>query len=278
MHDEKTGSNGAATLVVSEASSAVAWTDEEERRLVLKIDMLVLPLLMFAFFTLQLDRSNMGNALTDNFLKDIGIAQNTFNVGMQLLNVGIVLFEIPSNMILYRIGTKRWLTGQIFAWGLVATFQAFQSGLPAFLSTRLLLGLMESGFIPGGLYTLSLWYKPSELSKRFALYFMGNGLASASGGLISYGVLHMRGIAGLAGWQWLFILEGLLTLVAGVLFLCLFPGSPDSPVSLLHVRIFTEREETILRERMSPSDREALKTSRNIRASDIVQTLKDVRL
>lgn len=92
------------------------WTDAEEKAAVRKADFIVMPLLMFAFFVLQLDRSNAGNALTDGFLKDIGITQNQFNVGMQLLNAGIILLEIPSNIVLYRVGPKIWLSCQIVAW------------------------------------------------------------------------------------------------------------------------------------------------------------------
>ncbi|KAM0331510.1 hypothetical protein ACHAQA_003187 [Verticillium albo-atrum] len=254
------------------------WTDAEERAAVRKADFIVMPLLMFAFFVLQLDRSNAGNALTDGFLDDVGITQDMFNVGMQLLNAGIILLEIPSNMILYRVGPKIWLSCQIFAWGLVATFQAFQSGLPAWLATRLLLGMMESGYIPGGLCTLSLWYKGPELSKRFALYFMDNGFATASGGLLAYGILQMRGVAGLAGWQWLFIVEGLLTVVAGLFFFALFPGTPSNPVSLLGVRFFTDREITILRDRVIIDDPNKATKKKSINVRDLGRALSDYKL
>lgn len=256
----------------------ISWTYEEERSAVRKADAIVMPLLMLSFFALQLDRVNAGNALTDNFLQEVGISQNSFNVGIQLLNVGIIVLEIPSNMVLYHIGPKLWIPGQIVAWGLVATFQAFQHGLGAFLSTRLLLGLLEAGFIPGGLYILSLWYKRSELSKRFALYFMGNGLATASGGLIAYGILHLRGTAGLSGWQWLFILEGLFTLLVGAIFACLFPGTPDDPITLTKIRFFTPREQCILQSRIRLDHSNQVKMKDNIEFRDILRTLADLKV
>lgn len=152
-----------------------------------------------------------GNALTDFFLQEVGITQYQFNVGQQLLSAGIVLLEIPSNIILYRVGPTLWLGGQILAWGLVATFQAFQKGLGPYLATRLLLGygwtplclfeprlsnaladsgdsLCESGFIPAGLYTITRWYKREETSRRFSLYFLGCYLAVGSSSLIAYGM------------------------------------------------------------------------------------------
>ena len=147
-----------------------------------------MPLLTLVFFALNLDRGNIGNALTDNFLKDVGITQFQYNIGQQLLSAGIVILEIPSNLLLYRFGPRTWISGQIFAWGLVATFQAFQKGLGAYLSTRLLLGLCEAGFIPGGLYVLSTYYKKEETGRRFAIYFFGNNLATACAGLLAYGM------------------------------------------------------------------------------------------
>ncbi|KAH8898031.1 alternative sulfate transporter [Thozetella sp. PMI_491] len=254
------------------------WTEKEESKLVHKVDLVVMPILMLCFFALQLDRANIGNALTDHFLVDVGITQNWFNVGQQLLNTGIVLLEIPSNIVLYRLGPKVWISCQILAWSLVAIFQAFQHGLAAFLTTRLLLGLLEAGFIPGGLYTLSLWYKRSELSKRFALFFLGNGLATASGGLFAYGILHMRGVAGLTGWQWMFILEGIFTVLAGVVFACLFPGSPDAPVSIIGVKYFSEAEQEILRMRIIRDDPTKEIRDPHIRLADIAHTLADPKL
>jgi hypothetical protein len=100
----------------TETSVQDDWTPEEETALVRKIDSIVMPLLMLAFFALQLDRGNIGNALTDFFFRDVGITQNQFNVGQQLLSLGIVLLEVPSNYILYRIGPTKWISGQIIAW------------------------------------------------------------------------------------------------------------------------------------------------------------------
>ncbi len=226
-HDEKNiafyGDEKALSSSPAESVDEVTWTPEEEKRLVRKIDCLVMPLLILAFFALQLDRGmvdvdlsayrslttpgNIGNALTDFFMEDVGITQNQFNVGQQLLSLGIVIWEIPMMMVLYRLGPSIWLSAQIFTWGLVATFQAFQHGYGPYLATRFLLGTCESGFIPAGFYTITRWYKRDETSKRFSIFFLGNMTVQALGGDIAYGVLHMRGVAGLTGWQWLFIVS-----------------------------------------------------------------------
>ncbi|KAI9147230.1 alternative sulfate transporter [Paramyrothecium foliicola] len=238
----------------SHSPDALQWTEEEEQKLVRKVDLVIMPLLILGFFVLQLDRGNIGNALTDGFFKDVGITQNQFNTGQQLLSLGIILLEIPSNLVLYKVGPTLWIGIQIIAWGLVATFQAFQKGLPAFMVTRLLLGLCEAGFIPASLFTITRWYKRNEISKRFSWFFIGNLSAAAMSGIIAYGILQLRGVGGLAGWQWLFIIEGIFTIAIGIVFLTNFPNGVAKPVSLLKYRYFTEREAQILSQRVLRDD------------------------
>ncbi|KAM0547309.1 hypothetical protein ACHAPJ_010444 [Fusarium lateritium] len=229
------------------------WSEAEERAVVRKLDLLIMPLLIAGFFVLQLDRGNIGNALTDFFLAEVGITQFQFNIGNQLLSLGIVLLELPSNLILYRVGPQKWISCQIFCWGLVATFQAFikGKGVGAYYATRLLLGLLEAGFIPAGLYTLTQWYKRNETSRRFTAFFLGNMTASAASGLIAYGILQMRGTAGLSGWQWMFLIEGMITIVVGIVFALLMPHSPESPSNILRHSYFTPREIHILIHRVA---------------------------
>jgi MFS family permease len=104
-----------------------------------------------------------------------------------------------------RVGPQRWLSVQIFAWGLVATFQCFINSYPAYLVTRFLLGLLEGGFIPGALYYLSTWYKREETSLRVTLFFFGQMFSGATSSLISAGLLTLSGKRGLAGWRWIFL-------------------------------------------------------------------------
>lgn len=237
-----------------------------------------------------------GNALTDHLLEDIGITQNQFNLGQQLLSSGITLLEIPSNLILYQLGPRTWIGCQMIAWGLVSLFQAFQKGLGAFLTTRLLLGLCESGFIPAGLYCITTWYKKEETSKRFSWFFLGNMLAQASSGFIAYGILHMRGFCNLAGWQWLFIvslldynqhqftltfahqLEGLFTVGVGFLFVAFFPKDPAHPVSFVGIRYFDDREIKILVQRVLRDDPAKQKKHTHVSMAELVSALTNWRM
>ena len=138
------------------------YNDKAENLAYRKLDFIILPLLFLGFFGLQLDRGNIANALTDTILKDLDITQDTINTGTQVLSAGIIIFEIPSNVLLQRVGAQKWITGQIIAWGLVATFQSFVKSRSTFLATRFLLGACEAGFIPGTLYYLSRWYRKSQ--------------------------------------------------------------------------------------------------------------------
>ncbi|KAL8842520.1 MAG: hypothetical protein Q9170_000474 [Blastenia crenularia] len=251
----------------------VSWTPEEEKKVVRKLDCIVMPLLILVFIGLQLDRGNIGNALTDDFLDNVGISQNQFNVGQQLLYLGIVLLEIPSNMILFYIGPLWWLSAQVMAWAMVSIFQAFQHGHRAFFATRILLGICEAGFIPASLYIITVWYKNSEVSARFSWYFLGYFFALGSSGLLAFGILRMRGLGGLTGWQWLFILEGLYTVLAGVLLICFLPEHRDKPYPFTQINYFTERERYIIARRVPLDDPAKLAKKRSISVRDLRQAL-----
>lgn len=189
-------------------------------------------------------------------MEDVGINQNQFNVGQQMLSLGIVLFEIPSNMILYRVGPGKWLTLQLFLFGTVSTFQAFQTNYSSFIATRFLLGMTESGFIPGGLWTLSTWYTRRETAKRIMFFYFGNQFGQASSKLLAYGILHMRGVGGRAGWFWLFTIMGAFTIGCGFVLGCLLPDSFRNPRSTFIPKFsfFTERELHILQTRVLLDD------------------------
>ncbi|CAI0647627.1 unnamed protein product [Colletotrichum noveboracense] len=239
-----------------QVSSPVDWTEDEETKAKWKLDSIIMPLLTLGFFCLQLDRGNIANAITDTFMEDVGITQFQFNVGQQLLSLGIVLFEIPSNMILYKVGPGKWLTLQLFFFGLVSTFQAFQHNYAGYLATRFFLGVSESGYIPGGLWTLSTWYTRKETAKRVVIFFFGNQLGQAFAKLIAYGILHTKGVAGYPGWFWLFIVMGAFTIASGIVVGFCLPDAFHNPHSwfLPQVNIFTERELHILQTRVRIDD------------------------
>ncbi|CAN8104683.1 unnamed protein product [Discula destructiva] len=261
----------------------VDWSEAEERKAKTKLDFILLPILGLAFFTLQMDRGNISNALTSTITKDLGLDTNQINVGNALLSLGIVLLEIPSNVLLQRIGPKRWLSGQIIAWGLVALFQNLITNYAGFLVTRIMLGLCEAGFIPGALYTMSTWYKRDETSLRVSIFFLGNLFASALTSLIGAGILTMGARYGVAGWRWLFIVEGCITVAVGILFLLFLPprvgdGRPLISFATGRWSYFDSRESYILVRRVVLDD--PAKTTNHLRISgrDIWQTVRNPRI
>lgn len=258
----------------------VDWTPEEERKTKRKLDFIIMPLLTLGFFCLQLDRGNISNAITDNMMEDVGITQNQFNVGQQMLSLGIVLFEIPSNMILYRVGPGKWLTLQLFLFGTVSTFQAWQNSYGSFIASRFLLGITESGFIPGGLWTLSTWYTRRETAKRVMFFYFGNQFGQASSKLLAYGILHMRGVGGKAGWFWLFVIMGAFTIFSGFILGFCLPDSFKNPCStfLPGKSWFSDREIHILRTRVILDDPMKGKKKKKIGRSAFKKAFSNWRL
>ncbi|SPO06183.1 related to nicotinamide mononucleotide permease [Cephalotrichum gorgonifer] len=204
----------------------VSWTREEEARVVRKADFLFLPIFSLMFTWMAIDRTNVSGVLTSTFLHDTGITRDQANTGVSILWLGIVLLEIPSNVVLHRVGPQYWIPAQVVVWGLIEVLQSFVTNAGGWYAARLFLGLAESGFIPGSLYTLSRWYTQDELTSRTALFFFGASIASAFGSLISSGALRLEGQGGLRGWQWIFTICGVSTIATGVLAFALIPRSP----------------------------------------------------
>lgn len=211
-------------------------------------------------------------------MEDVGITQFQFNIGQQLLSLGIVLFEIPSNMILYKVGPGKWLTFQLFLFGLVSTFQAFQTNYAGFLATRFLLGVTESGYIPGGLWTLSTWYTRQETAKRVMVFFFGNMFGQASAKILAYGILHMKGVGGYPGWFWLFVIMGGFTVLCGIVLGFCLPDSFGNPRSwfLPNYSFFTERELHILQMRVQVDDPNKSKKRQHIGVDSFKKAVSSV--
>lgn len=170
-----------------------------------RLDCVLMPLLVLGFFSLQLDRSNISNALTSTIREDINVTSAEISAGNQLQLAGIIIAEIPANLLLQKVGTSLWLTIQCLCWGLVGVFQAFITNKSSYYATRFLLGIFEAGYIPGCMLLMSLFYKRQEIAVRTAVLYLGNYFSAGTGSLIASGVLQLAGTHGLAGWQWLFI-------------------------------------------------------------------------
>jgi MFS family permease len=170
-----------------------------------RIDYSVLPLLFLGLLVFQLDRMNLASALTAGFAKNIHINQSTINLGNQLMFMGIVILEIPFNLILQKLGPRKWISAQVCLFGFIAIMQVFVKSHTGFLASRLFLGFAEAGYISGASYTLSCWYTKHELAKRIAILFFGMFGENALSPTLASEVLKLAGCGGLNRWQWLFL-------------------------------------------------------------------------
>ncbi|KAI5476492.1 MFS transporter [Pseudohyphozyma bogoriensis] len=255
------------------------WTDAEEAKARRKLDYGVMVLICLAFFSLQIDRANISSATTGTIFKDVGITSDQSNTGQSLLLVMIVIFEIPSNVVLQYVGPARWLGAQMMAWALVATFQAWIDSPGSFFATRVLLGICESGFIPGAVFYMSQMYTSKEFAARAAYFWIGGLVGKASSPLIASKLLVIK-LGSLHGWQILFLVNGLMSIAIAFLCILLLPRSvTDSRTLIPGVKWFNDREAYILEQRVildNPGKRGG--ATIRIRPSDIFQTLQNWRL
>ncbi|CAJ2509734.1 Uu.00g056340.m01.CDS01 [Anthostomella pinea] len=240
------------------------WTPEEERRVVRKTDLYLLIWLCVMFFGLQLDRGNLSNALADSLLDDLGMTTDDYNNGTTIQLVCFLAAEFPVQMATKRFGFKYVLPFLMTAWSMVSWAQAFMTTRTTFYLTRALIGLFEGGFIPGVILMATYYeladnmtyqYTSKELSVRLAAFWSTLNIARVISALLAAGILEMRGTQGKPGWFWLFILEGLLTLVIGIVSFLYLPRSPTATKSVLCPRPwYTEREEVIMTNRILRDD------------------------
>ncbi|KAL1297491.1 hypothetical protein AAFC00_005010 [Neodothiora populina] len=185
----------------------------DEKRLLRKLDRRLLPGVSVLYLLSFLDRSNVANARLEGLTKDLGMTGNEYLTGLTVFFLGYIAFEVLWNIILKRIGPRIWLPLVTFIWGIVATLQGIVVSKEGFYVVRTFLGITEGALFPGVVFYLSMWYKRSERTYRVALFFSAASLAGAFGGILAYGIGFMRGTAGVSGWAWIFIIEGILTCV-----------------------------------------------------------------
>ncbi|WP_429548144.1 MFS transporter [Paraburkholderia youngii] len=184
-----------------------------------------IPLLALAYFFNYLDRTSVGfAALTMN--RDLDLTATQFGWGAGIMFAGYCLFEIPSNLALYRFGARRWLARIMITWGLFAAATALAVGPKSFYAIRLMLGIGEAGFFPGVIFFLAVWFPPAYRTRVLAWFTVSTPLSSLVGGPLSAGLLHMDGVFGLAGWRWMFVVQGLPACGLGFLVLKMLADKP----------------------------------------------------
>jgi MFS transporter, ACS family, tartrate transporter len=193
----------------------VAAFDAIESATMRRVSRRLIPLLMAGYFAAYLDRVNVGfAALTMN--KALGLSAEIFGIGSGIFFLGYFLFEIPSNLIMEKVGARRWIARILITWGIISGITAFASGTWSFLGIRFLLGLAEAGFYPGIILYLTWWFPASYRSRIIGIFMTAIPISIVTGSLVSGQVLRIGDWGGLESWQWLFILEAVPAIVLGI--------------------------------------------------------------
>ncbi len=190
-----------------------------------KATLRLIPFLFLLYIVAYLDRINVSfAALTMN--ADLGLSQTAYGLGAGIFFLGYVLFEVPSNLILERVGPRLWITRIMLTWGLVTMAMAFARGPVSFAVLRFLLGVAEAGFFPGIILYLTYWFPQVRRARTVALFMTATPVAGLVGSPVSGLILGMDGTWGLSGWHWLFMLEGLPAVALGVAVFLWLPSRP----------------------------------------------------
>ena len=198
---------------------------DEERDLFSRASRRIIPLMILLYTVSFLDRVNVSfAALTMN--ADLGFSPTVFGAGVGIFFIGYFIFEIPSNVVIEKVGARLWICRIMLTWGLISGAMAFVWSETSFYALRFLLGAAEAGFAPGMILYLTYWF-PAELrAKYYGIYFIAIPLASVIGAPVSTYLLGLDGVFGLQGWQWLFVVEAVPALLLGVAVLWFLPDGP----------------------------------------------------
>ena len=177
-----------------------------ERRVIRKVTRRIVPLVMLLYFVAYLDRVNIGFAALE-MNSDLGISATVFGLGAGLFFIGYFLFEVPSNLMLHRVGARLWIARIMVTWGLVSAAMAFVQGPLSLYVLRFLLGVAEAGFFPGIILYLGYWFPQRHRATITAMFMAAVPISAAVGSPISGALMEMDGLGGLHGWQWLFLIE-----------------------------------------------------------------------
>ncbi|KAH7401851.1 MFS nicotinic acid transporter-like protein Tna1 [Phaeosphaeria sp. MPI-PUGE-AT-0046c] len=195
-------------------------SDEEraahDRTLLRKLDFKLIPWLSFLYLISFLDRTNIGNAKVDGLQEDLGLSNSQYNMSLTIFFISYSVFEPLTNVLLKKMRPSVFLPIIMVWWGICMTCMGLVHNYAGLMTARWWLGVAEAGLFPGVNYYLSCWYKRSEFGIRAAIFFSAAALAGSFGGLLAAGIAQMGGVGGKPGWAWIFILEGLATILVGI--------------------------------------------------------------
>ncbi|KAF9048333.1 MFS general substrate transporter [Hymenopellis radicata] len=214
-----------------------------------KIDIALIPWLSLLYLLSFLDRTSIGNVLNRfsqlyHMVDDLHMSDNQYLISLTVFFFSYAIFEVPSNVFLKRLRPSIWLSFLMLVWGIMMTVQGLVHNYGGLVGMRWMLGMFEAGLFPGVNYYLSCWYKRSEFGIRAAVFFSAASVSGAFGGLLAAAIANMDGVGGKPAWAWIFILEGLATVLAGFLSFWIIQDFPDT------AKFLSEAERTVVKLKM----------------------------
>ncbi|KAH8815432.1 major facilitator superfamily domain-containing protein [Xylogone sp. PMI_703] len=204
-----------------------------DRKLLWKLDLTLIPWLCVLYLLAFLDRTNIGNAKIDHLQEDLHhMSTGKYNAALSIFFVSYSVFEPLTNVLLKRMRPSIFIPLIIIVWGLCMTFMGFVKNWSGLMAARWFLGLAEAGLFPGINYYLSCWYKRSEFGIRAAIFFSAAAVSGSFGGLLAAAIVNMDGLGGRPGWAWIFILEGIVTVLCGFVSFWIVHDFPDNATFL----------------------------------------------
>ncbi|MHA6902909.1 MFS transporter (plasmid) [Ralstonia syzygii subsp. celebesensis] len=212
--------------MVANAIPAQAHSGEKSASVYSVVNRRILPFLAVCYLFAYLDRINIGFAKLQ-MQNDLALSDAAYGLGAGIFFFGYMLFEVPSNLLLVKIGARRTLSRILMLWGIVSASMLFVTDVWTFYALRFLLGVFEAGFAPGMIYYLTQWYPGTRMARAMAIVLGAAPLGGVIGGPVSAWIMgHFAGAGGLAGWQWMFLAEGIPSIVLGVAAYCYLVDQP----------------------------------------------------
>ncbi|KAI4865247.1 major facilitator superfamily MFS-1 [Hypoxylon rubiginosum] len=214
--------------------------EEEGKKIIWRIDRRLVVLVGGLYCVSLMDRTNLSAAAVAGMNEELNLTGNRYSVITLLFFVTYMIFQPPSTVVIRKVGPRIFLSTITLAWGAVMIGFGFTPSYQVLLALRLVLGAFEAGYFPGCVYLLSTWYTRYEVGRRYSVFYLLGCVASACSGILAFGLMQMDGLAGLSGWRWIFIIEGVITCCLASLGYWLLVDFPDS--TRKSWRFLTERE------------------------------------
>ncbi|CAO0795634.1 unnamed protein product [Mucor circinelloides] len=274
---QRSAGNTPEDVVIHDSSDEDEQLDmDREKKLLKKLDWRIVPWVFCLYFLSVEDRSNVGYAMTMNkdqghtLMDTAGLTAQQNNIGLGLFYVAYILFEVPSNLMMAHVNPALWIARIMITWSIVTGCMAAISRPWHFYLLRFLLGVFEAGFWPGITFYNTLWYKPQEISTRIGVTYLAGPASGAVGGLISAGIQLIDTKGGLYGWQWLFLISGVVSALFGLATIFYLPSTPEKST-----RFLNEDERAHVKRRLESSTQQ-VKTAETVQERNMKRNLKQV--